>query len=159
VALAERRFYIAPVTTSPLYNRDILRLASDIPHLGLLADPDAKVERTSTPCGSRVIVGVRMDEAGRVAALGQEVRACALGQASAALMGRHAVGRSAGELAEARDAVADFLAGRRGDFGGWPGMEVLAVARAHKGRHASILLPFEAIAEAAALAAARRLAA
>jgi len=150
--------YIVPVA-SPLYNRDILRLASDIPHLGLREDAHAAVERTSAVCGSRVTVGVRLDASRRLVAVGQEVRACALGQASAALMGKHALGRLPEELAAARDALADFLAGRRGDPGDWPGIDTLAVARGYSARHASILLPFEAVAEAAQIAATGRLAA
>jgi NifU-like protein involved in Fe-S cluster formation len=143
--------------TTPLYNRDILRLAAHIPHLGPIEAAGVRVERRSAVCGSRVAVAVRLDGAGRIAALGQEVSACALGQASAALMGAHATGRDAQELARARDALAAFFAGEREDPGDWPGIAVLAVARAYPARHASILLPFEAVAEAAALAAAARL--
>src|ERR1700704_52461 len=105
---------------SALYNRDILRLAASIPHHQRLAAPQASVEKSSPVCGSRVTVDLVVDAKGRVAALGQEVRACALGQASASLMGAHAIGRTAGELAEARDALADFLAGRRDNPGDWP---------------------------------------
>jgi len=94
-----------------------------------------------------------LDARGRVAQLGQEVRACALGQASASLMGAHAIGRSAAELAEARDALAAFLAGRRDDPGDWPGLDIFADARRFTARHPSILLAFEAAAEAAARAA------
>jgi NifU-like protein involved in Fe-S cluster formation len=65
-------------------------------------------------------------------------------------MGAHAIGRTAGELAEARDALAAFLAGRREDPGGWPGLSVFADARRFSARHPSILLAFEAAAEAAA---------
>jgi NifU-like protein involved in Fe-S cluster formation len=81
--------------------------------------------------------------------LGQEVRACALGQASAALMGQHAIGRSLSELEEARDALTQFLAGQREDPGEWPGLEIFAPARPHSARHPSIRLAFEAVAEAA----------
>ena len=149
---------MAPVP-APLYTRDILRLAADIPHLEPLADAGARSERSSAVCGSRVVVAVRVDTGGRVAALGQEVRACALGQASAALMGAHAIGRSAAELAAARDELAGFLAGRRDDPGSWPGLSQLVPARAYPARHPSILLPFEAAAEAAALAQPRAVAA
>ena len=137
---------------SPLYNRDILRLAAGIPHLGPLAGAQARAERRSALCGSRVAVEVRLDEQGRIAALGQEVSACALGQASAALMGAHAPGRDSAELARACDELRAFLHGRREDPGTWPGLGVLAAARPYPARHASILLPFEAVAEAAALA-------
>jgi NifU-like protein involved in Fe-S cluster formation len=135
-----------------LYNRDILRLAVSIPHLGRLEHPQVSVEKRSALCGSRVVVDLVLDGEGRVAALGQEVKACALGQASAALMGAHAEGRTSEELAEARQALAAFLAGERDDPGDWPGLGVFADARRFPARHASILLAFEAAAEAAALA-------
>ena len=138
--------------TTALYNRDILRLAASIPHQRRLDHPQATAETRSPVCGSRVAVDVVLDGEGRVAALGQEVKACALGQASAALMGAHAIGRDEGELAAARDALAAFLAGDRDDPGPWPGLDVLARARPYKARHPSILLPFEAVAEAAARA-------
>ncbi|MEA3065366.1 MAG: hypothetical protein QOJ27_1818 [Sphingomonadales bacterium] len=138
-----------------LYNRDILRLAASIPHLGRLDHPQASVERSSPVCGSRVAVDVTLDGEGRVVALGQEVKACALGQASASLMGAHAEGRTAAELQDARDALACFLAGKRDDPGAWPGLAIFAGARRFPARHASILLAFEAAAEAAARAGAR----
>lgn len=140
--------------SAALYNTDILRLATSIPHQHRLADAQASVEKRSPICGSRIIVDVAMDADGRVAAMGQEVRACALGQASAALMGAHAIGRSISELDAARDALTDFLAGRRDDAGDWPGLDIFGPARPHKARHASIRLAFEAIAEAAARASA-----
>jgi NifU-like protein involved in Fe-S cluster formation len=139
--------------TSSLYTRDILRLAASIPHLGTLEGPDARVERSSPVCGSRVSVSLKLDEEGRIAALGQEVRACALGQASAALMGAHAVGRIPGEIGQARDALAAYLAGMRDDPGDWPGLSVFAAARAYSARHPAILLAFDVAAAAAAEAA------
>jgi NifU-like protein involved in Fe-S cluster formation len=132
-----------------LYNRDILRLAVSIPHLGRLPEPQASAEKRSPTCGSRVSVDVVLDGEGRVSRLGQDVKACALGQASAALMGNAALGRSPGELSEARDRLAAFLEGRRGDPGDWPGLGIFADARPFTARHPSILLPFDAIAEAA----------
>jgi NifU-like protein involved in Fe-S cluster formation len=135
---------------APLYNRDILRLAAAIPHLGRLEHPQASVEKRSPVCGSRVAVDLALDGQGRVAAIGQEVKACALGQASAALMGGHAPGRTRQELEAARDALRAWLSGERDDPGSWPGLETLAPARPFTARHASILLAFEAAAEAAA---------
>jgi len=135
-----------------LYNSQILRLATSIPHHARLAHPQGTSERRSPICGSRVTVDVVLDGEGRVAELGQEVRACALGQASSSLMGAHAIGRSLPELEEARDALTAFLAGERDDPGSWPGLEIFTPARAHSARHASIRLAFEAVAEAAARA-------
>ena len=141
--------------SAALYNSTILRLATSIPHQTRLTDPQASVEKRSPVCGSRVTVDVRLGPNGRIEALGQEVRACALGQASAALMGEHAIGRNVVELETARDALTNFLAGKRDDPGDWPGLEIFAPARPHSARHASIRLAFEAVAEAAKLAEVR----
>lgn len=148
MAARSQSIYSAPVPTA-LYNRDILRLAADIPHLGRLEGAQARVEKRSATCGSRIAVELALDGEGRVRALAQEVQACALGQASAALMGQYAVGRTAAELAAARDALRDYLAERRADPGDWPGLDAFASARPFTARHASILLAFEAAAEAA----------
>ncbi|HEX8191299.1 MAG TPA: iron-sulfur cluster assembly scaffold protein [Allosphingosinicella sp.] len=143
-----------PVTTT-LYNRDILRLAASIPHLGRLERPGGSAIKSSPVCGSTVAVDVALDGEGRVAALAQDVKACALGQASASLMGAHAIGRAPAELAEARDLLATYLKKERDDPGNWPGLAIFAEARPYAARHASILLAFEAAAEAAAKAAAK----
>jgi NifU-like protein involved in Fe-S cluster formation len=92
---------------------------------------------------------VVLDRQGRIAALGLEVSACALGQASANLMASHAIGRTPEELARARDALAAWLAGEQDTPGDWPGLGRLERALPHRGRHAAIRLPFEAAAEAA----------
>ena len=138
--------------TAALYNTAILRLASSIPHQARLAQPGGTSERRSPVCGSRVTVDVALDEAGRVRALGQEVRACALGQAAASLLGANAIGRTPAELAAARDALTAYLAGEADGPGNWPGLDIFAPARPHTARHASIRLAFEAAAEAAARA-------
>ena len=131
--------------SEPLYTRAILRLATNIPHLAALADPDGEASLRSPTCGSWMSVAVRLDSQGRIVALGQSVEACAFGQASAALMGAHAIGRSCAEVASATESLADWLAGRSEDFGTWPGLDVLAPARDRTGRHGAILLPFRAL--------------
>ena len=137
--------------SAPLYNKDILRLAASIPHHQRLAHPQASVEMRSPTCGSRVTADVRMED-GKLAALGLDVKACALGQASAALMAAQAIGMTANELAEARDKLTAYLAGQSDNLDFWPGLAVLAPARGYPARHASIRLGFEAIAEAARMA-------
>jgi NifU-like protein involved in Fe-S cluster formation len=137
-----------------LYNAEILRLAAEMPFAERLADPMGSSEKRSPVCGSRVTVDVDLDAEGHVGAVGMLVRACALGQASSSLLASAAVGRTPGELAEARDELAAWLAGG-GDAPGWPGLAVFEPARAHAARHASIRLAFEAAAEAAERAAAR----
>lgn len=131
-----------------LYNTAILRLAASIPHAVRLGRPQASVVRVSPVCGSKVTVDLDADAAGRVTRFGQEVRACALGQASAALLGAHVVGRSGAEIAAARDALAAYLKGDAETPGDWPGLDLFAPARPHKARHGSILLAFQAAAAA-----------
>jgi NifU-like protein involved in Fe-S cluster formation len=141
---------------APLYNTEILRLAASIPHHERLAEPMASSEKRSPICGSRVAVDIVLDDEGRVAELGMLVRACALGQASSALMARHAIGRSPDELAAARDDLTAWLARERDAAPDWPRLEVLAPALPVTARHPSIRLAFEAAAEAAAAARAAR---
>ena len=151
VALPHPASYIRGMS-APLYNQTILRLATSIPHQARLADPQATSEKRSPVCGSRIIVDVTLDADGRVAALGQEVRACALGQASAAVMGESAIGRTPAELEAARAALTAWLAGDADSPGPWPGLDIFAPALPYTARHASIRLAFEAVADAAAQA-------
>ncbi|MDO9637460.1 MAG: iron-sulfur cluster assembly scaffold protein [Pseudotabrizicola sp.] len=135
-----------------LYSGQILELAADIPLHGRLPGAQATVRKRSPLCGSTVTVDLVMD-AGRVSAFGQDVKACALGQAAASLLGHVVIGRTAAELAQGRDALRAMLK----DAGPVPaapfdGYVVLTPARDYKNRHASILLAIEAAAEAAAMA-------
>ena len=147
-ALPNAPRYIVPAMSEALYNTAILRLAANVPPPRLV-DPQASVQRVSPVCGSRVTVDIDLDDAGRVMAFGQEVRACALGQAAAALLAAHVTGRSATDLDGAVTAFKAYLKGERDDPGDWPGLDVFAPARPHKARHASILLAFDAAAAAA----------
>ena len=141
-----------------LYSGRILALAADIPHLGRLEHPQASVRRRSPLCGSTVTVDLDM-ESGRVSRFGQEVKACALGQAAAAVLGAAVIGRSRADLEAARDQLQAMLkSGGQVPSAPFDGFEVLEPAREYRNRHASILLAVAAAAEAAAEAEARRLA-
>jgi len=132
-----------------LYSGRILALAADIAHLGRLDAPDGTAKRRSPLCGSVVTADVRLRD-GRVTAFGQDVKACALGQAAAAVVGQAAIGRTPDELAAARDALRAMLS-EAGPVPDAPfdGFEALIPAREFRNRHASILLAIEAAAEAA----------
>jgi len=129
----------------PPYTREILRLAASIPCLVPFEELEEASERRSPTCGSRMRVAVELDWAGRVKRLRQAVEACAYGQASAALVGGHAMGRSGDEVALALAELEAWLAGKGDLPTAWPGMDVLAPARSRKGRHGAILLPFRAL--------------
>lgn len=134
-----------------LYSARILALAADIPHLGRLPAPQGTARKRSPLCGSTVTVDVVMKD-GRVAEFAQDVKACALGQASAAVLGQVVIGRSRAELEAARDALAAMLRGGPVPAAPFGGYEVLIPAREYKNRHASILLALEATCEATAQA-------
>lgn len=129
----------------PPYTREILRLAASIPYLESFEELEGAVEVRSKTCGSRMRMAVELDWAGRVKRLQQAVEACAYGQATAALLGGHAIGRSAEEVIAALTELENWLAGRGNVPTAWPGLEVLAPALSRKGRHGAILLPFRTL--------------
>lgn len=137
-----------------LYSKRILALAADMPLTEPLEAADVTVKRRAPLCGSTVTVSLALSD-GRIAGFSQNVKACALGQASAALMAAHILGRNRDEVEAGRDALRAFLAGDgTGPAAPWDGFDVLTPAQAYRNRHASILLAFEATAEAMAAASA-----
>jgi NifU-like protein involved in Fe-S cluster formation len=134
-----------------LYSARILALAADIPGLGRLEDAQGTARKRSPLCGSTVTVDVRMEQ-GRVTAFAQDVKACALGQAAAAVVGAAITGRTRDEIEAARDQLASMLSGGPAPLPPFDGFEVLSPARDFKNRHASIKLAIEAAAEAIAQA-------
>jgi NifU-like protein involved in Fe-S cluster formation len=132
-----------------LYNTRILRLAAETANAARLDAPQASATKVSPVCGSKVTVDLDLDTAGHISRFGEEVRACALGQAAATLVAAGILGKSRADLAAARTELADWLAGRSDTAPGWPGMDVFAPARPHRARHPSILLTFDAAIAAA----------
>ncbi|WP_417676149.1 iron-sulfur cluster assembly scaffold protein [Pseudodonghicola sp.] len=133
-----------------LYSQRILALAADIPHLGRLGAPEASVRKRSPLCGSTVTVDVVVKD-GRIADFAQDVKACALGQAAAAVVGAAAIGATRAQVETARDQLKAMLKdGGPAPEAPFDGLEVLLPAREYKNRHASILLALEATAEAMA---------
>jgi NifU-like protein involved in Fe-S cluster formation len=129
----------------PLYTTEILRLAASIPHLGRLDKPTGEAEARSPTCGSIVNAHVVLDDEGRVSEFAQQVEACAFGQASAALLGIHAIGRNAAEVGNGLAEFAAWLDGSREEPGEWPGLAALQPARSRTARHGAMLLPFRAL--------------
>ena len=139
-----------------LYSDRILKLAANMPRAGRLAHADGTADRTAKLCGSRIVVDVRVED-GRVVDFAQDARACALGQAAAAVLGAQVVGATAAEVVEARDALRTMLkSGGPPPAGRFADLAVLAPVRDYPPRHASTLLAFEAAVEALAQAEQRR---
>jgi NifU-like protein involved in Fe-S cluster formation len=127
-----------------LYSQRILALAAGIPHIGRLEQPQGTAMRRSPLCGSTVTVDVALED-GKISRFAQDVKACALGQSSASVLGAHAIGRTRAEIETARDQLRAMIK----DDGPVPDapfedLEVLRPARDYKNRHASILLAWEA---------------
>ena len=127
-----------------LYSTRILALASEIPHTTRLTDPDGTARKRSPLCGSTVTVDVTVAD-GRIADFGQDVKACALGQAAASVVGQAIVGLDRATIQRGRDELLAMLK----DGGPVPnapfdGLAVLEPAKDYKNRHASIMLAFDA---------------
>ena len=143
-----------------LYSAKVLRLAAETPRLGRLATPDASSEKVARLCGSRVVVDLVLD-GDQVSDFAQDVKACALGQAAAGVLGESVLGSTVGELRETREAMLAMLkSGGEGPSGRFEGLRVLKQVADYPARHASTMVAIEATLEAvqAALAARTRLA-
>ena len=131
-----------------LYSRRILALAADIPHLGRLPAPTGTARKRSPLCGSTVTVDMVM-QAGRVVAFAQDVKACALGQASASVLGQAVIGMDRAGISQARDQLRAMLTqDAPAPDAPFADLEALTPARAYPNRHPSILLAWDATLEA-----------
>ena len=126
-----------------LYTPELLALAVELAEYPPLETAPARAEARSPTCGSTLALDLVPDGEGHIARLGMRVRACAVGQASAAIFARHAAGR---DLAGVRDALEGLEAwlGEDGPAPDWPDVELVAPARAYPARHGAMLLPWKA---------------
>jgi NifU-like protein involved in Fe-S cluster formation len=131
-----------------LYSAKILELAASMPHVGRLDAPEASVKRRAPLCGSTVTVDIVTDGT-RITDYAADVKACALGQAAASVVGANIIGRSREEVVAARDDLRDMLkSGGPTPSAPFDGLEVLSPPKDYKNRHASIMLTLDATVEA-----------
>ena len=131
-----------------LYSGRILALAASIPNTERLENPDASVKKRSPLCGSTITVDIKQEN-GVITAFGQDVKACALGQSAASVIGAHIVGCSLQDICKLRDELRAMLtSGGPAPSAPFSDLEVLLPAAEFKNRHASILLCVEASVEA-----------
>ena len=131
-----------------IYNKDVLRLAADITCIGAIENPDATASLRSPLCGSSIKISITVTD-GRITSYGQEIKACALGQASASVMAQAAIGKSKKDIQTARDETQNMLStGIIIPEGDWSALVALAPAKESKSRHGAILLPFDALLKA-----------
>ena len=128
-----------------VYNAKILEFAGNIPRIGRLDNPDASAKAHSKLCGSTVIVDLSM-RGGVVANYAHDVKACALGQASASILARNIIGARVDELRTVRETMRKMLKENGpAPEGRFAELKFLEPVRDYKARHASTLLVFDAV--------------
>ena len=133
-----------------LYNRDILRLAASLVPHDRLDTANGVAEARAPLCGSRVLVEVVFIVDGEIGGLAVRVSACALGQASAAILKANAVGADMATIIEIRTQIVEMLTANGPIPQLWADLALLSPAKDYPSRHASILLPYDALLAAAA---------
>lgn len=130
------------MSAARLYTPELLALAVELavypPLEGAL-----RGEARSPTCGSTLAMDLQLDPAQRIERLGMRARACAVGQASAAIFARHAPGRGIAEIERALGQLESWLGGE-GEAPDWPDLALVAPARAYPARHGAMLLPWKA---------------
>ncbi len=129
-----------------LYHQAIMQRAKAPVGAGRLEGPDASATVDNPLCGDRVTIDLRMAN-GTIAALGHQVRGCALCQASASVIAATAVGQAPAGALAGREALKAVLAGAEA-AAPWADLGIFAPVRRHKSRHDCVLLPFEALTRA-----------
>ena len=124
-----------------LYTPEILQLAvslADYPFDETAACTGSARSRT---CGSEIEMSSARPD--RIGSLGIRAKACAIGQASAAIFAAGADGATPAAIENALREIEGWLAGT-GQTPSWPGIAALQPAIPHAARHAAILLPWKA---------------
>ena len=126
-----------------LYTPELLAAAVELAQYPPLGAAALHGEARAKTCGSTIALDLITSPDGRIDRLGMRVRACAVGQASAALFARHAPGLTQGEIEAAHDAMTAWLADNAPQPD-WPGLDLIAPARDYPARHGAMLLPWKA---------------
>lgn len=126
-----------------LYTPDLLALTLRLAEYPWSDDFALTGDARSKSCGSTLAMGIDLAPDGKITRLGLRARACAVGQASAAIFADAAIGLDRATISATRDAMAAWLAGE-GPLPDWPGIAALEPARHYPARHGAIMLPWEA---------------
>ena len=135
-----------------LYTPELLALAVELADYPPLDGATARGEARSPTCGSTLALDLVLDDDRRIARLGMRVRACAIGQAAAAIFARHAPGRDLAGIRAALARLEGWLADEA-PAPDWPDLALVAPAREYPARHGAMLLPWKAAAAALSSAA------
>ncbi len=131
-----------------VYNSKILGFAGNIGRIGRLDGADASAKAHSKLCGSTIVVDLKV-EGGKVVDYAHDVKACALGQASSAIVAANIIGSTKEEMQQVRLEMQQML--KQGGLppqGRFADLKYLQPVKGHKARHASTLLVFDAVVDA-----------
>ncbi|MFB0611419.1 iron-sulfur cluster assembly scaffold protein [Aurantiacibacter poecillastricola] len=131
------------MSSEKLYTPDMLAAAVELANYPRLGGEVRSGSARSPACGSTLEMDLLLAEDGRIGQIGMAVRACAVGQAAAAIFARHAPGRDGHAIAAAHDTMVAWLAGE-GDAPDWPDLALITPAKDYPGRHGAMLLPWKA---------------
>ena len=136
-----------------LYQKDVMRLAASAKGAGKLAQPTATVTVDNPLCGDRVTFDVVLDADKRIQDIAHTVKGCVLCQASASVIGAEAKGETAASLHSVREQLRAILkaGGAAPADGKWSALAAFIPVASHKSRHECVLLPFEAVIQAAGM--------
>ena len=130
-----------------IYTKTILRFASNIPNAERLKSPDVSITRRTAVCGSSMTVDLNIKN-GKIEQIGLDIKACALGQASASIFAKNAIGLTLKEVQKLKNELISFL--KTGDFlikTPFEDYKYLEPARSVPYRHDSILLVLDSTEE------------
>ena len=91
-----------------LYTNNILELASTIPITTRLKHPDVSVTKRTAICGSSITLDLNVVDS-KITEVGLDIKACALGQASACIFLTDAIGTNYDTILELRRNLKTFL--------------------------------------------------
>ncbi|WP_340587721.1 iron-sulfur cluster assembly scaffold protein [Erythrobacter alti] len=131
------------MSTQALYTPAMLAAAVELADYPRLKEPTVQGSARSISCGSSLELDFTLGGQERVKQVGLTVRACAVGQAAAAIFARHVAGKSPAEIASVHDDLLAWLDGADGEPD-WPDLELIAPAREYRGRHGAMMLPWRA---------------
>ncbi len=141
------------MSAEKLYTPEMLAAAVELASVPPIESAGHHGSARSPTCGSTLDIDLVLDEGGAIAGVGMKVRACAVGQAAAAVFARHAAGRGADDMRRTLDSFTAWLE-NGGDAPDWPDIDLIAPARDFRGRHGAMLLPWKAAMAALSSAAA-----
>ena len=131
------------MSTEKLYTPELLALTVELANWPAMENLPLHGTSRSSTCGSSLAVDLMLDDTGKVETFGLRVRACAIGQASAAIFARHLKGCDLAFLTGAHDRIEGWLDGEA-PIADWPDLELIASARDYPARHGAIILPWKA---------------